>query len=486
MLKTLIAILLLSFAATGHAWWNDEWKQREKIVLDTTAAGVETKEALTGFPLALRLHLGNFTFTDAKPDGSDLRVVAADDKTELKFFVERFDATNGLAVLWVQVPAVAPATGDQHVWLYHGNPKAAAAVPGKGVYDSGSVVFNFSEADGAIQDAGSNGVVPTAKPASIEPAGLLGASAVFRGEPMVLPDAVPLRRTAGAALSLSLGVKPAAATQAGTLFQQGNLELVIDGGALVLRSGATVIGKGGQVKPEIWQHVAVAVDKGRAALYLDGAEVGAAQFALPELTGEVRIGKGLTGLVDAVQLGPVGRSAEWIKVAAKSQGADANFPQVVPEDEGEGGSTSYFGILVGNLTTDAWVVIGILGVMFVIAVYVMVDKTLLINRIDGGNRRFLRQFRNASDEFLGIEGERAFRHSSLFRLYEAGVREMLKRHPGTSVGAAAVALSGASIDAIKASIDADMVRETHRLNAKMVLLTIAISGGPFLGLLGTV
>ena len=47
-------------------------------------------------------------------------------------------------------------------------------------------------------------------------------------------------------------------------------------------------------------------------------------------------------------------------------------------------------------------------------------------------------------------------------------------------------LSGASIDAVKAAIDADLVRENHTLNAKMVLLTIAISGGPFLGLLGTV
>jgi len=47
-------------------------------------------------------------------------------------------------------------------------------------------------------------------------------------------------------------------------------------------------------------------------------------------------------------------------------------------------------------------------------------------------------------------------------------------------------LGGASIDAVKAAIDADLVRENHHLNARMVLLTIAISGGPFLGLLGTV
>jgi biopolymer transport protein ExbB len=39
---------------------------------------------------------------------------------------------------------------------------------------------------------------------------------------------------------------------------------------------------------------------------------------------------------------------------------------------------------------------------------------------------------------------------------------------------------------IRAAIDATIVRENNRLNRLIVLLTIAISGGPFIGLLGTV
>jgi biopolymer transport protein ExbB len=74
-------------------------------------------------------------------------------------------------------------------------------------------------------------------------------------------------------------------------------------------------------------------------------------------------------------------------------------------------------------------------------------------------------------------------HSSLFRLYNAGLRELKKRHIGEPGSAP---LSAASLNAVKASVDADLVRESHRLNAQMVWLTIAISGGPFLGLLGTV
>ena len=40
---------------------------------------------------------------------------------------------------------------------------------------------------------------------------------------------------------------------------------------------------------------------------------------------------------------------------------------------------------------------------------------------------------------------------------------------------------------VRAAMDAgQMVREGQRLNDKLVLLTIAISGGPFIGLFGTV
>jgi biopolymer transport protein ExbB len=47
-------------------------------------------------------------------------------------------------------------------------------------------------------------------------------------------------------------------------------------------------------------------------------------------------------------------------------------------------------------------------------------------------------------------------------------------------------LSREALDAIRATVDAASVRETQKLNSQMVLLTLAIAGGPFMGLLGTV
>jgi biopolymer transport protein ExbB len=70
-------------------------------------------------------------------------------------------------------------------------------------------------------------------------------------------------------------------------------------------------------------------------------------------------------------------------------------------------------------------------------------------------------------------------------VYETGLREVNDRlHGGRTLPDGSIAPQ--SIAAIRASMDAQMVRETQKLNSAMVLLTIAISGGPFVGLLGTV
>ena len=73
-----------------------------------------------------------------------------------------------------------------------------------------------------------------------------------------------------------------------------------------------------------------------------------------------------------------------------------------------------------------------------------------------------------------------FRESPLYRIFQGGTEEIRKRSDGTRP------LHAESIEAIRATLDAGLVRENQRLNSSMVLLTIAISGGPFLGLLGTV
>jgi biopolymer transport protein ExbB len=72
--------------------------------------------------------------------------------------------------------------------------------------------------------------------------------------------------------------------------------------------------------------------------------------------------------------------------------------------------------------------------------------------------------------------------SPLARLYEMGIAELdvRRKHNATRP------LSGEAVEAMRAAVDAVYVEENQKLDALMVILTIAISGGPFIGLLGTV
>jgi biopolymer transport protein ExbB len=471
---------LLAAPLLSHAWWNKDWTTRTKVTLNTSSTGVVTQEAVTNLVLPVRLHSGNFDFAATKEDGSDLRVLAADDKTPLKFTLERFDAINELAVLWVQVPSVMPGTDKNLIHVYGGNPKAAAEAPA-GMLAADAVVVHFAEADGAAADVG--GTWRSAAPVVREVNGLLGGSAKLDGVAIAWPANERLKLAPGTPLTLAFWVKPDNPTQ-GTLLEWGPLRLSLKDGQVLFAVGAANA-SGGNLPPATWAHVAATVAGGKAVLYINGAKAAEFDAALAALDAPLALGAGMAGLLDELQFAPALRSADWIRLSAASQGADSKFVTTQKEAEGQadaGESPGYMGVLVKNLTVDAWIIIIILGIMFALAAWVMVVKSMLVARADRDNRSFLKRFRNATSELLHLETGAAHPNSSLFRLYQSGVRELKKRDIGTRD----VTLSGASLNAVKASIDADLVRENHHLNSQMVLLTIAISGGPFLGLLGTV
>jgi biopolymer transport protein ExbB len=482
-----IALLVLCVPGIAQAWWNKDWKQRTEITLNTSAAGVQTQAAVVAMAVPVRLHSGNFDFLSAKPDGSDLRVVAGDDKTPLEFWVERFDSLNELGVLWVKVPNILPGTDKNVLYVYGGNEQAPAQQAAAGLFDSSTLVaLHFEQKDGVFADQ--SGAIKAAAAVPIEVNGLIGPSAHPDGTAIVLPASDRLKVAANGALSISMWVKPEAA--AGTLLSLGPVRLAIENGALAAQVGSTSIA-GGPIAATTWSQIMLVVGSGKATVFVNGAQTGQASSGvqLPAVDGELRLAQGYKGLLDELEISGAERSAEWLRLAYAAQSADAKLIATKTETSdaaaAESGGGGYFGILFKSLTPDAWVVICILAVMFVIAALVMITKTLYVNRTEGANRRFLSEFRDAKDLLSLGSAQTDERHadSSLFRLYRAGLVELTKRDVGR---AERPPLSFASIDAVKAAIDADSVREGYRLNAQMVLLTIAISGGPFLGLLGTV
>jgi biopolymer transport protein ExbB len=486
-LRTVALWAALCLPLAAQAWWNEAWSQRTRITLNTSAQGIETREALSQVAVPVRLHSGNFDFLAAKPDGSDLRVVAADDKTPLKFRVERFDGTNELAVLWVELPAVMPGSDKNQIHVYFGNAQASAEAPAA-VADAGTAaVIRFAETDGSASDH--TGTLKAAAPATVELNGLIGPAARLSGSALSWPATPRVQAAAGAPYAVSLWVRPEAA--AGTLFSQGPLSLQLEAGTAVVRLGATTL-RGGALPVNAWAQLAVVLSGGQLTLYVNGAAAGnAAVAAAPAIDGGFSVGAGFNGLIDELAIATAARSADFIRFNHAAQSADAKLVASVLQPKGaasagdEGGHGGYMGILVKNLTVDAWVVIVLCGLLFVVAAWVMVAKFLLVRRVDSGNQAFLGGFREARD-VMQAQGLAQHPESSLARLYDAGLRELRKRDIGVAGSGPARSLSGASLDAVKAAIDADVVRENSRMNSQMVWLTIAISGGPFLGLLGTV
>lgn len=476
-LGLLVAILGFTFSASGVAAWNKDWSTQQKINIDTA----NIKAAVNQAPVLVRLHSGNFDFTSANVDGADLRFIAADDKTELKFSLEKYDAVNELAVAWVVLPQVSSANKELFISVAAGNESATAASDAQALNDPALLArFAFSE-NALLKDSGPSQLTASGN-ATVQKAGLIAESAVLNNSPLALTlPAVPVLANGS---TWSVWLKPVSLPQTAVLFKSGNVSLQLDGSALSLQAGSATT-KAGELKAGQWQHVALVFQAGQALIYLNGQVAGQVTTTDAQAAATFTLGENLNAEVDELQLANTARSASWLALVAQSQGADASMVKVAAageEEEGEGGETNYMGILIDSLTVDAKVVIGILAVMFAISAWVMFSKARLVSQTDKGNDLFLKRFQqsNAAD-LLTLEKTGSYTHSNLFGLYKAGLREIKKREVDGKVS-----LGGASIDAIKAAVDADLVRETQRMNSMMVLLTIAISGGPFLGLLGTV
>jgi biopolymer transport protein ExbB len=514
MKRIVLSLMILLAACPAMAWWNSDWTNRKQITLDTSASGAETQAGLENVPVLVRLHTGNFDFYSAKEDGSDLRFVAEDDKTPLKFHIEKFDAVNQLGLVWVQVPKLQPGNKTQHVWLYSGNEEVGAAGDAKGSFDVHQIgVYHFAEATGAPQDAtGYANHVRTFNGARLSGAAI-GEGIKFEGEAtLVVPPSPSLKVGPAGGFTFSAWVKVASANQSSILFSQldgaksivvaledGKVVSAVNDGSVTLRSEPTV-----DLPPGAWHHVALSVGE-ETALYVNGQKVAESAARCPDMAGEVTVGRGFQGEMDELELANMARTADWIKVAALGQGADAKLT-VYGEDEGEegGGEASYFGVILQSVTLDGWVVIVILMIMLGISAMVMVTKAMVVGKTDKANQLFLDEFRkldsrhtadldqddDEQDADLKDSGLASLmfghhdhhQNASLYRIYHAGIQEVKKR-----VGEKADAvLSSQALNAIRATLDATLVRENQKLNSLMVLLTIAISGGPFLGLLGTV
>lgn len=525
----LIALASQFLTTAAHAgWWNKDWTARKTITLDTSSKGVETREPLEEVPVLVRLHTGNFQgFFSMKEHASDLRFTAGDDKTLIPHHVEKFDPINEIALVWVRVPKLEAASKNT-VSMYYGNPNATSADNPAGSYDAHqALVYHFETKEAnAVRDQSAHGNHPTSISATINPAGFAGAGARFAGKESIVIAASPsLQIGAQKGWTFSTWARLESAQKDAYIVQarsaDASLILAVDGTSAYARftqGGRTVeTGKTRPLAPGGWNHLALTVSKDRIVLFIDGEEAANAQITIADFEPALSLGAeagagrhGFVGELDEVTVAGTARSAEWLKLAAKSQVAGSNLVVLGKDDgEGSGGGTSYFGSILSHVTVDGWVVIFLCVVMGVVSWVVMVVKGMVIKRTRKDNAAFRQAYqRLASGDAAALDRDDDnvkedkalqesamltalfgkhdhYQSSTLYHLYHAGMHD-IKSRLGSTVGAKARGLSTQAIASVRATVDAAMVRESQKLGDHMVLLTIAISGGPFLGLLGTV
>jgi biopolymer transport protein ExbB len=521
-LSAILALVVLGngWVTDAHAWWNGDWNYRKEISFDLSSKGADIPGAPTDVPVLIRLSLGNFQyFNDAKPDGSDFRFVAADDKTPLKFHIEHFDPQTQIALVWVRVPHLTGGAASDKIFLYYGNKNAPNAADAPGTYDtSQALVYHFASPKGSPQDSSGYKSEPSAFGAELNPASLIAGGVRFSGSQTIsIPANGAVQLAPNKGFTLSAWVRfaaPQTDADVAQLADQGReLVLGLSGTQAFARYNGgdqpVTITQSGQLTTGDWHHLAVRIGEGRLTLFVDGADVGHANTEVEEIGGVLTIGgtatnsNYFTGELDELEVATAVRSADWLKAAALSQGVAAPLVVYGGDTQKEGGKESYFATTLRNVTVDGWVVIAILAFMFIMAMFIMGAKGLFLARVAAGNRKFLEVFNGMSSDPAALErtlgrdvpdgdvgvledgGE--FGVSTLWPLYHHGMRETMKRLEGQPAGAARVrTLSAQSIEAIRASLDASLTRLVQRLNRQMVWLTVAIAGGPFLGLLGTV
>ncbi|WP_342617532.1 DUF2341 domain-containing protein [Rhodoferax sp. GW822-FHT02A01] len=496
-MKRILAIvaLFLVMPLSAHAWWEKDWTGRKKITLDTKAAGISSD--VSQVPVLVRLSSANFDFLAGKEDGSDLRFLAEDDKTQLPFQIERFDSINNLAFVWVQVPKLQTGNSTQHIWMYYGNTKAAAAAPAP-VFDAQQLaVYHLGETQGLPQDASGKALHATESHATVVPSGLIAGSAHLNGDGGVVVKNPTLQQTKE--ITVSAWVNPERGD--GEVFSFGNVSVSLLGGVPVLKMGTVTSKAAEALSLNTWHHVAVS-GGAQAVLFVDGKAVANAAGLLVA-TDALRVGATLVAQVDEIQVSGVARNEAWLSAQVQSQAEQGKLLSQGEEqttDTSEG--PNYFKATLQNLTVDGWVVVGICVLMFFIALWVMGKKLVLLNRMERTNRHFNEEFGKTTRKLLelgqdakahagALDGLSArtddFSSSSLHRIYKVGVMELMSRFPKVNDEHHAFpVVSSQSINAVRATLDAQLTRERHGLDKGMVLLTIAISGGPFLGLLGTV
>lgn len=500
LLFTALSALLPTLAQA--AWWQPDWAYRKPITIDAGPQGAAIGSDAGRAPVLVRLHTGNFNFEGVSDTGADLRFIAGDDKTVLNHQIEQFDPLLGMALIWVDVPALSVAA-PQQIWMYYGNPKAPASGNGQLSFDPDyTLVYHFAETGAPARDTTAYGNHAQTTTVSVEGT-VIGRGAMLGNAPLMLPASPSLAVAAGGSFTFSAWVRPDVLAPGQVVYSRrdgaGELTLGVDQGVPFVQVNGQRSNPGQPIQAGQWSHLAVKAEGQTVTLLVGGRAAATLAVALPALNTPAAVGSlsgpavegqalaPFVGAIDEVRISKVARPDALMLADATSQGADSRLTAFGPDEQQAG--KSHFGYILSAMPLDAWIVVAILGLMMAVSWMIMIGKSRSYGAMSRANATFMGFFREtagapldalASSNKISAEVKA---DSSLWRLYEVAVDEMRRRQ---ARGYDLNAVSSATIGAIRAAMDGVMVRENERMSKRMNWLSTTIEGAPYVGLFGTV
>ncbi len=329
---------------------------------------------------------GDFNFDSAKDDGSDIRLIAEDDKTPLAYHLEDYNANLGEAFVWVKVPNVKP-NGVTTLYLYYGNNKPDTVVPGapspKETYDAGTVlVYHFAETGKPAHDYSGNNNDAANTGVSYD-GSLIGPGIRLDGKTAIkIKASDSLNWTDGQALTLSSWVKVTNPQANAVLFSRrdGAKDLVvgIDNLTPFIDLNGQKFSATGALAATSWNHLAVVADAQHVILYVNGQPAATATGPLSGLTTDMTLdgdpgasesATAMMGEMDELEIAKTAHAAGAVKFAAQEQNADTSAkllvvnPDEAPPASWLSGSLGLFSVILKSVTIDGWVVIGFLTIL---------------------------------------------------------------------------------------------------------------------------
>ena len=137
-------------------------------------------------------------------------------------------------------------------------------------------------------------------------------------------------------------------------------------------------------------------------------------------------------------------------------------------------------------TVEAKVIILCLAIFSIVAWTVMIFKAVQMRRANKLNSFFNSEFRTQKN-VLGVYDRRVQADGCpFFMVYQAGSVELDTRLKNGDGNGRKQFVSLKGMEHVKRSLENTVAQESLKLESGLILLAIAVSGAPFLGLLGTV